>query len=68
MADEPQYTEFEKGERQALLQVRSFIAHHGKAEVADYCAQRLHDIMMDARHRQQQPRRPSSTVAVFDGE
>lgn len=28
-----EYSEFERGERQALLQVRSFIAMHGKREV-----------------------------------
>lgn len=47
MAEE--FTEFEKGERQALLQVRSFIINHGTKEVDAYCAQRLHDIRMDAR-------------------
>ena len=45
-----EYSEFERGERQALLQVRSFIAMHGKREVDAFCAQRLHDIAMDARH------------------
>jgi hypothetical protein len=50
--NEPDYTEFEQGERQALLQLRSFIARHGVKEVGDYAAQRLHDIRMDARHRQ----------------
>lgn len=45
------FTEFEEGERQALLQVRSFIATHGTKEVGDYCAQRLHDIRMDANER-----------------
>lgn len=49
--DEPAYTEFEQGERQALLQVRSFIARHGVKEVSDYCATRLHDMKMDARRR-----------------
>jgi hypothetical protein len=49
---DPQYTEFEMGERQALLQLRSFIIKHGKDQVDDFCAQRLHDIKMDARHRQ----------------
>lgn len=38
-----------EGERYALLKVRSFITKHGTKEVADYCAQRLHDIQMDAR-------------------
>jgi len=45
------YTDFEKGERQALLEVRSFITKHGMKEVDTYCAQRLHDIHMDAFHR-----------------
>jgi hypothetical protein len=49
---EPTYTEFEQGERQALLQVRSFIAQHGTKEVSDYAAQRLHDLKMDALRRQ----------------
>lgn len=51
MTAEPTYTEFEQGERQALLQVRSFITKHGKKEVDAFCAQRLHDIAMDARPR-----------------
>jgi hypothetical protein len=51
---DPTFTEFEEGEREALLQVRSFIAKHGTKEVDAYCAQRLHDIRMDARHRDQQ--------------
>lgn len=51
---EPEYTEFEQGERQALLQVRSFIAKHGIKEVSDYAAMRLHDIRMDALHRTEQ--------------
>lgn len=50
MSREPDYSEFEKGERQALLQVRSFIIKHGTKEVDAFCAQRLHDIMMDRRH------------------
>lgn len=54
---EPQYSEFEQGERQALLQVRSFITKHGRAHVDAYCAQRLHDMMMDARHRETQAKR-----------
>lgn len=45
------YSQFENGERQALLQVRSFITKHGAKEVDAFCAQRLHDIMMDARPR-----------------
>lgn len=52
MRDEPAYTEFEQGERQALLEVRSFIAKRGLKELDAYCAQRLHDIAMDARPRQ----------------
>lgn len=52
MTGEPTYSEFEKGEREALLQVRSFIIKHGKKEVDTFCAQRLHDIEMDARPRQ----------------
>jgi hypothetical protein len=38
----------EQGERYALLKVRTFIAMNGTKEVDAYCAQRLHDIMMDA--------------------
>jgi hypothetical protein len=57
---EPTYSEFEEGERQALLQVRTFIAHHGVKEVGDYCAQRLHDIQMDARPRQLAKRRQNA--------
>lgn len=44
-------SEFEKGERQALLEVRSFITKHGTKEVDAYCQQRLHDINMDAKPR-----------------
>jgi hypothetical protein len=55
--DEP-YSEFERGERQALLQVRSFILKHGLKEVDAYCAQRLHDIKMDARHYAEKGRQP----------
>lgn len=44
---EPNWTEEEKGERQALLEVRSFVARHGPKEVDQYCAQRLHDMRMD---------------------
>lgn len=47
---EPIYTEFEKGERQALLEVRSFVTKHGTKEVDAYCMQRLHDIRMDNLH------------------
>lgn len=43
------YCEYELGERAALLQVRSFIIKHGLREVDAFCAQRLHDIKMDAR-------------------
>lgn len=50
-ADEPTYTEFEEGERQALIEVRSFIAKRGLKEVDTFCAQRLADIKADARHR-----------------
>jgi hypothetical protein len=39
-------------ERQTLLNVRTFITKHGVKEVDAYCAQRLHDIRMDARHRE----------------
>lgn len=46
-----QFEPFEQGERAALLQVRSFISKHGTKEVDAFCAQRLHDIRMDARHR-----------------
>jgi hypothetical protein len=48
----PNWTEFEEGERDALLRVRTFIALHGTGEVDDYCMQRLHDIRMDAMHRE----------------
>lgn len=48
---DPSFTDFQQGERQALLEVRSFILKHGLKEVDAYCAQRLHDIRMDARHR-----------------
>lgn len=49
-------SDFDKGERQALLQLRSFIATQalqlkGKRlvdEIDGYCAQRLHDIRRDA--------------------
>lgn len=47
----PDYSEHEKGERAALLQVRSFITKHGVKEVDMFCAQRLHDILMDAQPR-----------------
>lgn len=50
MSGEPNYSEFERGERQALLQVRSFITMHGPKEADAFCAQRLHDIAMDRRH------------------
>lgn len=63
MSRDPSYTEFEQGERQALLQVRSFIARHGTKEVGDYAAQRLHDIKMDALRRM-----ASSRIAPFPGE
>lgn len=49
--DPRRHTDFEKGERQALLEVRSFITKHGLKEVDAYCAQRLHDIRMDAFHQ-----------------
>lgn len=54
--DDDVFTEFEQGERAALLQLRSFIirAHFEKkpfSEVDAYCAQRLNDIRMDASHR-----------------
>jgi hypothetical protein len=45
------FTPEEMSERQALLEVRAFITKHGTKEVDAYCAQRLHDIRMDARHR-----------------
>lgn len=51
---QPHYTEFEKGERAALLQIRSFITKHGVKELDAYCAQRLHDIKMDRLHWQKQ--------------
>lgn len=49
---DPKFTEFEQGERQALLQLRTFITKHGVKEVDQYAAQRLHDIRQDALHRQ----------------
>ncbi len=56
---EPIYTDHEQGERDALLQLRSFIINRsfklkGKAlidEIDSYCAQRLHDLKMDAGQR-----------------
>lgn len=53
------FTEFERGERQALLEVRSFITKHGAKEVDAYCAQRLHDITMDAK-----PSRSAANVGI----
>lgn len=50
--NKPRYNRFEEGERFALLQVRSFIIKHGLKEVDTFCAQRLHDIDMDARDRE----------------
>lgn len=60
MANDPHFTEFEQGERAALLQLRSFITNQGLTlkgaaltrEVDAFCAQRLHDIRMDAAHRE----------------
>ena len=57
---EPIYTDREQGERDALLQLRSFIINQslkrkGKAlinEIDSYCAQRLHDLKMDAGQRE----------------
>lgn len=54
MRTEPEYSDFEQGERQALMQVRSFIAKIGLKDVDAFCAQRLHDIRMDRLHWQQQ--------------
>lgn len=48
---EPPVSDYELGERQALLEVRSFILKHGLKEVDAYCAQRLHDIAEDAKTR-----------------
>jgi hypothetical protein len=42
------FTDFERGERQALLKLRTFITKHGTKEVDQYAAQRLHDIRQDA--------------------
>lgn len=56
------YTEFERGEREALLQVRSFLIKHGAREVDAFCAQRVHDIMMDARAREGRPQRDWSAT------
>lgn len=55
MSDNEAYNDFEQGERQALLQVRSFITKHGTEEVDMFCAQRLHDIKMDARYARLKP-------------
>lgn len=55
MADD----EFNRGERQALLEVRSFILKHGVKEVDAYCAQRLHDIAIDAK-----PSRIAANVGI----
>jgi hypothetical protein len=52
MTAKPAYTEFEQGERQALLELRSFIAKRGTKKVDAYCAQRLADIESDTRPRQ----------------
>lgn len=41
----------EASERETLLQIRTFITRHGLKEVDAYCAQRLHDIHMDAARR-----------------
>lgn len=60
MRAEPNYSEHEKGERAALLNVRSFIVHHGLKEVDAFCAQRLHDIMMDRRHYDAKPSNKSA--------
>lgn len=53
--DDP-FSDFEKGERQALMEVRSFITKHGTKNVDAYCAQRLFDISMDAMQGQNKPR------------
>jgi hypothetical protein len=58
MTDNEAYNDFEQGERQALLQVRSFIVKHGSKgikEIDMFCAQRLNDIKMDARHARLKP-------------
>jgi hypothetical protein len=47
---EPIYSTRDQGFREALLQVLSFIAKHGKAEVDAFCAQALHDLRMDTLH------------------
>ncbi len=47
---EPIYSARDQGFREALLQVRSFIAKHGKGEVDAFCAQALHDLRMDTLH------------------
>lgn len=44
-------SEEERGYRQAMIEVRSFIAHHGKKDVDAFCMQALHDICVDAEHR-----------------
>lgn len=59
MAHDPHFTEFEQGERAALLQLRSFITRQGLKlksaalvkEIDLFCATRLNDIRMDASQR-----------------
>lgn len=52
---EPPYvdmlSDFERGERAALLMVRSFIAKNGKADVDAFCMQALADQRADTEHR-----------------
>lgn len=49
--EQQEFDDFTRGERQALLEVRSFIIKHGTREVDSYCAQRLHDIRMDGQKK-----------------
>ena len=59
MAD-PAFSEFEQGERHALLELRKFVSTQGLRlkgaalvrEVDVFCATRLHDLRQDAEHRQ----------------
>lgn len=55
--DDEGFTDFEKGERFALLQLRNFMCRveldrkpRPLKEVDAFCAQRLHDIRMDMQH------------------
>jgi hypothetical protein len=56
MSRKPSYTDYERGMRQALIEVNSFIAMHGKRQLNEFCAERLHCIWMDAAHRDEKGR------------